>query len=99
MIKNMKPLSLVEAREIAKARENKDTEAFIKKFSKMNEKEALKLKEELEQLSILKLKPESIAKIMDILPEDNTDLNKILVDISLTEDESNKILEIVKKYI
>src|SRR3989338_509217 len=37
-----------------------------------------------------------IVKIVDLLPEDASDINKIFSDISLNEDEVNKILGIVK---
>ena len=47
---------------------------------------------------MLKLKQEHIVKIVDLLPEDALDLNKIFTDVSLDEDETTKILEIVKKY-
>ncbi len=95
----MKPLSLVEARELTGIKGNKDMEGFIKKFAKMSKKNVIKLREELEKIDMLKLKSEHIAKIIDLLPEDSSDLNKILTDISLTENETNKILEIIKKYI
>lgn len=96
MILDLKPLSIIEAAELAG--ENKETEGFIKKFAKIKEKEAVKLREELENLNLAKLKDEHIAKIIDILPEDIIDLNKIFIDISLEEDENNKILELIKKY-
>ena len=72
---------------------------FIKKFSKLDLKNAEKLEEELESLDLIKLKEEYIIKIIDLLPEDAADLNKILVDVSLDEDETKKILEVVKKYV
>ncbi|MBI2124317.1 hypothetical protein HYT92_00855, partial [Candidatus Pacearchaeota archaeon] len=45
-----------------------------------------------------KLKPENIAKIIDFLPEDASDINKIFIDTGLDENETAKIIEIVKKY-
>ena len=96
----MKALSMAEAKEIVET-SNKDKEviSFLKKFSKLEAKEAKELKKELESLNILKLKDMHIAKIIDLLPEDISDLNKIFVDVSLDEDEINKILELTKKYI
>ena len=47
--------------------------------------------------SLLKIKNEHIVKIVDLMPEDASDLNKIFTDVSLTEDETNKILDIIKK--
>ena len=68
-----------------------------KKFLKTKQAQAKKIKEELEKLDLLKMKREHAVKIVDLLPEDASDLNKIFTDVSLNEDETNKILEIVKK--
>ena len=97
MIKEMKPISMVEAREIVE--KNSEVDKFIKKFVKIDAEKAKKLREEIEKLELLKVKPEHIAKIIDMLPEDTVDLNKIFVDVSLNEDETNKLLEVIKKYI
>jgi DNA-directed RNA polymerase subunit F len=99
MIKEMQHLSLAEAQEILNAREEKEEiKKFIKKFIKLKIADAKKLREDLRALDMLKLKEEYIVKIIDLLPEDAADLNKIFVDTSLNEDETNKVLEIVKKY-
>jgi len=95
----MQHLSLAEAQEILNAREEKEEiKKFIKKFIKLKIADAKKLREDLRALDMLKLKEEYIVKIIDLLPEDAADLNKIFVDTSLNEDETNKVLEIVKKY-
>ena len=98
----MKPLSMPEVKKILGSLEDTEkktqVEIFIKKFSKMPIKKAEELKKELESLNFLKLKLEHIVKIIDALPEDAQDLNKVFVDVSLDEDETNKILEIIKKY-
>ena len=102
MIKNMQPLDMGEVKKILGSLEDtekkKQLDAFIKKFSKISSEKAEQLKKELNGLGLIKLKQENIAKIVDILPEDAADLNKIFVDVSLDEDETNKILEVVKKY-
>jgi DNA-directed RNA polymerase subunit F len=100
MINEMQTLSLVEAKDIVEASEEKDKEliGFMKKFIKLNSKEEKKLKEELNSLGIMKMKEEHMVKIIDLLPEDAADINKIFVDVGLEEDETNKILEVVKKY-
>lgn len=96
----MKPLSLAEAKKIVEASKEgeKEITGFLKKFAKLDVKKAEEMKKDLESLEIIKLKEEHIAKITDLLPEDASDLNKIFTDISLDENETNKILEIVKKY-
>ncbi len=46
----------------------------------------------------MKLKEEHIVKIVDFMPGDASDLNKVMVDVSLDQEEVNKILDVVKKY-
>ena len=79
--------------------DNKELEGFIKKFVGKNVKDIEKLKSELRGLGSIKIKEEHIIKVVDFLPEDSADLNKIFIDVSLDEDEKNKILGIVKQYI
>lgn len=99
MIKNQAPLSIPEAEEIFEnSKSTKDLKPFLKKFGNLKISDVRKLKEELENSEILKLKAELISKICDILPRDIEDLNKIFVDVSLDKNESDKILEIVKKF-
>lgn len=97
MIIKQDPLSLAEVKEMV-GEGNEEVEKFAKSFTKMKPETAKKFKEDLEKLAILKLKTEGIVKIIDILPEDASDLNKIFIDTNLDEDEINKILEVVKKY-
>lgn len=99
MIKNSEPLSMSEAIEYVKKDEN-ETEivGFMKKFVKLKAKDAKELKQEIESLDLVKIKPDYTAKIIDILPETPEELNKIFIDVSLDEDESKKILDAIKKY-
>ncbi len=101
MILDRKPLHLNEVQEILKdipENEKKDQiEVYLKKFLKTKPEKAKKIKEELDKLDLLKIKNEHIIKIVDLMPEDASDLNKIFIDVSLTEDETNKILDVVKK--
>lgn len=100
MIKEKKPLALCEVGEVLKnVRETdktKDLKDFIKKFSKIDAKKAGKLKEELAKLDIIKLKETDIVKIIDILPENATELNKVVTETNLDADETNKMLETIK---
>lgn len=102
MIKEKSPKSLIEVRELLGAMKEddkkKDLLAFIKKFVKLDKKKGLQMEEEIGNLKLLKLKKQHIVKIVDMLPEDEEDLNKIFVDVSLDSDETQKILEVVKKY-
>ncbi|MDP4039101.1 MAG: DNA-directed RNA polymerase subunit F [Candidatus Pacearchaeota archaeon] len=99
MILEMKPLSLAEVKEIIKdSEENKDLKDYLKKFGKLNEEKAKKLEEELKALNNMKLKDEFIVKIIDFLPRDAEDLNKIFIEVSLDNKETNEVLDILKKY-
>ncbi len=99
MIKNMKSLSLAESLKlVGTAEENKEIKMYIKKFSKIKPDKAEELRKDIEDLDNIKIKPDHISKIIDLLPEDSEDMNKIFSDIGLNESETNKLLEIVKKY-
>jgi len=100
MIKNSEPLSMAEVIEYIKKGEETETEiiGFIKKFNKLKAKEARELKKDVDSLGIMKIKPDYIVKIIDILPETVEELNKIFADVSLDEDETKKILDTIKKY-
>ena len=69
-----------------------------KKFIKLKPKEAKELRKEIEGLDNHKIKQEHIVKIVDFLPEDASDLNKIFTDISLDDNEIKQVTEIVAKY-
>ncbi len=100
MIKNNEPLSMTEAMKYA----NKDSETgkelmgFIKKFTKLKDSEAKELKEKLEGLDLIKLNEKHLVKLIDFLPENGEEVNKIVIDANLNEDETNKILETIKEF-
>jgi DNA-directed RNA polymerase subunit F len=102
MIINSEPLSMAEALEYIKKSADEDSKAnlaeFIKRFTKMNPKEAKELREKINELGLIKLKKEYLSKIIDLLPENAPDLNKIFVDVTLEEDETKKILDTVKEF-
>ena len=100
MIKNAESISMAEAIEYVKKNENSeiDIKGFIKKFTKLSQKEAKELRKSLEKLELMKLKTENISKIIDIIPENAEDLNKIFTEVGLDEDETKKILEAVKQF-
>ncbi len=99
MIKNSEPLSMAEALEYIKQDGENESEivGFINKFNKTTPKQAKELRKEIEGLNLIKMKPEYVVKIIDLLPENSEELNKIFVDVALDEDETKKILEAVKK--
>ena len=100
MINNLNPLSMAEV--LKYVGESKDSETdlkkFIKKFGNLKPGEAKEMREKLENLNLMKMKPDYIVKIIDLLPEDLESLNKIFSDVSLSEDEAQKILETIKEF-
>ena len=100
MIKNNQSLSMAEVTEYTKKTEDtgKEIIGFIKKFTKLKPKEAKELRKKIEELGLMKVRTEYIVKIIDLMPENSKDLNKIFVGISLDEDETKKILETVKEF-
>ena len=80
MLKNNEPLSMNEVLEYVEKDKGSDADIvkFIKKFSKLTNKDARKLKENLTSFNFMKIKPEHTAKIIDIMPENQEDLIKFL---------------------
>lgn len=98
-IKEEKPITMAEVLESVKESENSQKiKEFTKKFNPLDLKEALKMKEELKALDLIKLKEFDLVKIIDLKPKDAVELNKILPEISLDNEEITKILDVVKKY-
>jgi len=100
MIKTQESLSMPEALDYAKKAEGDHTDiiGFIKKFTKLNKSDAEKLSKKLSDLDILKLKKDNIVKVIDLMPENEDELNKIFIDVSLDDSETKKILEVVKEF-
>ena len=98
MILNKTPISMAESKEYIDKDSGAETLTFIKKFVSLKPEEAKKLREKIQGLSLLKVKEEHIAKIIDLLPETADDLNKIFIDMGLDEDETKKILETIKEF-
>ncbi len=91
---------MAEAEEYTKNDENAaELNKFIKKFSKIELKKAKELREKLSGLNLMKMKSDHISKIIDVLPESGEDINKIFVDISLDENETQRVLDTVREFI
>jgi len=96
---SQKPLTLAEVKELAtNLEEKKQLADYLKKFTKLSKEKSGKLAEEIRALDNPKIKEENIVKIIDFLPEDSEALNKIFTEVTLTEQEANAVLELVKKY-
>jgi DNA-directed RNA polymerase subunit F len=100
MIKNNTPLSMAESIEYLNTDKEveKTTKEFIKKFVKINPKEAKELRKKLRDLNFVKMNEVNICKLIDILPERPEEVNKIFVDTILNEDETKKILDTIKEF-
>ncbi|MEI6850145.1 MAG: hypothetical protein WCK29_03830 [archaeon] len=101
MILNKTPVTIAEVKDYLKDLDGEETKVlqdYIKAYSKVSKADALKMKEELAALNNIKMKEEHIIKIIDLMPKDSEDLAKIFMDVSLTEEEVNSILAIVKNY-
>ena len=97
MIKSTKAISMAEAKEYAK-KSDEEFNSFAKNFLLLKPEKAKELRQELLSLELIKLNEKHISKIIDILPEDKDELNKIVNDISLDENENAKILEAIKQF-
>lgn len=99
MILNAQPLTLGEVKDYTKhLDETKPMHDFIKKFSKLDSKDAKKLLAELQELNNPKLRESHLVKIVDFLPQDTEEVNKIVAEASLTEEEAKAIVEKTKQY-
>jgi len=93
------PITMVEVAALAGDSEKGEAvRKFVKQFTKMPVKKAKEMKEELKALDLIKLKDSHIVKIVDFMPTDASELNKVLIEVSLDQEEVTKILDVVKKY-
>jgi len=96
MIKKSEPMSASEAVEYMEKED--PLKGFLQKFVHLKPEKAKELKGKIEEMDMVKLNEKHISKLIDLLPRDKEELNKILVDASLSEDEANKLLETIKPY-
>jgi len=104
---SQEPLSIAELKkEITKIKKRDEelnfrtgkTEDYLNQFSKLDVKKADALKKEVEALKIPRIKPEHIIKIVDLLPNSDSDVKLIFQGstLTLTNDNAKKIAELVK---
>ncbi len=99
MILNKKPLMLSEVKEyVTDSEESKVMIDYLKSYCKLTKEKGAELHKEITGLNNPKIKEEHVVKIADLLPKDAEDLNKIFMDVILTEEETNTLLAIIKKY-
>ncbi|MBR9689953.1 MAG: DNA-directed RNA polymerase subunit F [Candidatus Altiarchaeota archaeon] len=101
-----KPISIAEANEIlAGIKRKKNYEQNIAfeysaKFSKMKTDKATKLFDELNHAGIPRIKRRNIIKLIDIMPSTPEELRAVFAkeDLSLSKEDTEKVLEILTKY-
>jgi DNA-directed RNA polymerase subunit F len=99
MIKSMSSISMAESLEYIEGKEGKESEikGFVKKFTKISPQDAKEIRNKIEALDLMKVREEHISSIIDTMPENQDELNKIFRESTLDEDESKKILDILKE--
>ena len=95
MIKEMTPLSMSESLSYIK---NPEVKNFIKNFSDIKEKKAEELRKKLVELNLIKLNDKHISKLIDFLPEEKEEVQRILPDSNMDENETNTIISTIKEF-
>lgn len=87
--------------EVAKYRkdvtEKKAIDEYLDKFCKIPAEKAKSIRDGLNALNNPKINDELIVKVIDFMPEDVEEVNKIFNEMGLTEEEAKAILDVVKK--
>ena len=97
MILNKKPLAIAEIMEyVSDSEENEKLIKYLKKFGKLSKEEAIKLRNSIAALNNPKLKESDIIKLIDFLPHDQKDVNKVAAESNLSEEEALAILNAIK---
>lgn len=95
----MKPVSLGEAKELAKSLdEKKPLHDYLNNFSKVSATKSVEFAEQLRDLKNVKLNEENIVKIVDFVPRTPEEVHKVCNNVSLEEKEVTEILDIARKY-
>ncbi len=83
-----------------KNHEQKITFEYVSKFARISPEDAEKLAQELREANVPRMKERHIVKIVDILPKNLDELKAIFAkdELSLSKDDSQKILDILAKY-
>lgn len=100
MITKKEPVSLAEVTSMVKHDDEKNAAlvSYLKNFNKLKKEKAFKLKEEIDALNNPKIKKEQVVKIIDFLPKDGVDLQKIFNESILSEEEINALLSVISNY-
>jgi DNA-directed RNA polymerase subunit F len=101
-----RPIGMPEAKKIMSSHEKSEELSYeqklalehLNKFTKLSFEDSEKFLDEISK--ILRMSPETLVKILDIVPQTPDELRMIFSreKFSLKEEEIQKILEITKKY-
>ena len=98
-IVHRQPLTLAEAKSLIKNLEEKPVlHEYFKSFSTLSAEKAKDCFHQIKALNSPKLNDEHIVKLVDILPKDLEDVNKVCNDVNLTEEEATTVLAITSKF-
>ena len=97
MIRKSEPLSMAEATEYL-GKEQENLKGFISKFTGLKVQQAKDFRKKLRELDLMKVNERHISKVIDLLPTSSEEINKIFTDVSLDEDETKKIIDVVKQF-
>jgi DNA-directed RNA polymerase subunit F len=105
-VKREKIVSWAEAKKILESKsrdkelgyEQKNALEHLRKFSKLTDKKLNEMIEELKKIE--KLRERHIVSIVNMLPKDADELRMLLANeiVTLSDEDSKKILSIVKKF-
>lgn len=98
IVLNQTPITMAEAKDLIPDVEEKPLKDYFKKFVSLTAEKAKSLSEDIRALNNVKVREKDIVKVADLLPKSKEEVNKIFTEVSLSEEESNAIVEIVKKY-
>ena len=99
-VTSTEPLTLAEAKNVLEKIKERDKEFgfragktydYLSSVHTVDEKNAQELKKRIAELNIPRLKPEQIAKIVDLKPETVDELKVILQGVTITNDNLKKI--------
>ena len=97
VVDEKRPISMAEVVDLVGDSEKSESiKSFIKNFEVIPLERAMKIKEGLEALDLIRLKDYHIVKIIDFMPGDATVLNKVVNDASFEQEEVDKILDVIK---
>jgi len=99
MILEKTPITFADVQERVKSLEEKqELKEYLKKFTKLKKDKADALMSDLRDLKNVKISDTHAVKVADFLPIEPEEVNKLFIDVTLSEEEVNKIIEVVKKY-